>query len=105
MPPADFEENLESLAADAERAGARLLLLSESLQPDSRVLSPYWDRMETVAERHPHVAFFDTAAQTEGVGPGLFLDANHLTVAGHAFVATRLASELERLEWVVPPGR
>jgi lysophospholipase L1-like esterase len=102
VPPAAFEANLEELTASAAAVGARLLLLSEAIQPSPDARAAYWERMRAVDARHDDVVFLDTAQTLADAGAGLFLDANHLSSEGHRLLAGLLADELQRLDWLQP---
>lgn len=100
VPPEDTSANLSDLIAAARTQHARVLLLSEAVQPRPEAFDPYWTVMRRLAEGRSDVAFYDTADAMRPLGGAAFLDQNHLSPAGHARLAELVAAELRRLGWV-----
>ncbi|MSQ03499.1 MAG: SGNH/GDSL hydrolase family protein [Myxococcales bacterium] len=96
VPAADFADNLASIAASTRQAGAKLLLLSEAMQPDPISIAEY--RAAMGAAVGSDVAYLDTAGVV--TNPAWFRDTNHLTPAGHDALAGLIAAELRRLGWI-----
>ena len=99
VPPDDYRENLNSIAALAAEQGAKVLLMNEGIRPDPQALWQYTAVMQEVAANHSHVEFIDTASSLDAVGDGAFMDSNHLTELGHETVATTMATALQSLGW------
>jgi hypothetical protein len=99
VSPEALKENLEAIAAMAHQRGTQVLLMSEGVRPDPRILWHYAAVMQDIADTHEHVAYLDTAAILDAVGDGAFIDSNHLTDLGHRTVAQALKDELSRLDW------
>lgn len=107
VTPAEMDANLRDLVDRARGLGARVLLLPEATRCITDVaLRPYEEVLHRMGSEGPDVRFLDVAAPLERVGPGAFLDCNHLSPEGHGLLARMLAEELVRLGWVsgaVPP--
>ncbi len=99
VPPADFRENLENIITMARARDAKVLLMSEGIRPDARILWQYAEVMDDLAQANPDVQYLDTAAVLDGVGDRAFIDSNHLTDTGHRTVARSLAATLNQLDW------
>ena len=99
VPPSHFEDNLEAIAALAKTHNANVLMMNEGIQPDPNALWQYTDVMESLAQKHEHVQFLDTAAALDSVGSAAFMDSNHLTDLGHRTVSAAMSQELTRLNW------
>ncbi len=99
VSPAALKENLSTIVALAKARGVKVLLMSEGVRPDPRILWHYSAVMNTVAADNENVAYLDTAAILDTVGDGAFIDSNHLTDLGHRTVAVAIKSELSRLGW------
>ncbi len=104
VPPADTEENLASVIRSARAQGARVLLLSEAVQPRPEAFDAYWDVMRRLSDSADDVVFFDTAEAMRALGRTAFLDENHLSPAGHARLAELVGDELSRLGWLSAPA-
>jgi len=100
VPVSHARENLTALADMTRAQGAKLLLMSEGLNPDPGALAPYWDMMEAVAEEREDVAWLDTAWMLHTRSQGMFLDNCHLSDTGHRAVAGAMAERLDALGWV-----
>ncbi len=96
VPAGDFADNVATIAAAVRESGAKLLLLSEAMQPDPISIAEYRDAMRAAAGGD--IAYLDTAAMV--TDPAWFRDTNHLTPAGHDALAGMIAAELRRLGWV-----
>ncbi len=100
VPPEDTSANLSALIASARAQHARVLLLSEAVQPRPEAFDPYWAVMRGLADGSSDVVFYDTAEAMRPLGGAAFLDQNHLSPTGHARLAELVAAELTRLGWV-----
>jgi len=100
VPPESLRENLVHIVKLAKERDVKVLLMSEGVRPDPRILWHYSTVMEQVAESSgSHVVYLDTASILDGVGSRAFIDSNHLTDLGHRTVATAVSDELTRLGW------
>ena len=97
VPPEHFEQNLRAIAQRA--APARVLLLSEGVQPRPDGFAAWADAMRQVAAEEPNVAFADSAVALQRLGPVAFLDQNHLSDAGHRALARFIDDTLRDLGW------
>ena len=101
VPPAHFEENLAAIAQTV--APAKVLLMTEAVQPRPEGFAAYKAAMEAVAASHDNVEFADAAVALQGLGGIGFLDQNHLSEHGHRRLASFIDTELARRQW--PPAR
>lgn len=101
VPPTDTEDNLRAVIASAQDAGAKVLLMSEGVQPRPDALDDYWSVMEALADADD-VAFLHTAELLRPLGRSAFLDQNHLSDSGHERLAILATAELDRLGWLTP---
>ena len=100
VPPESLRENLRYIVQLAKSRGTKVLLMSEGVRPDPRILWHYAAVMKDVAEESgADVHFLDTAARLDEVGDRAFIDSNHLTDLGHRTVSNLIATELTRLGW------
>jgi lysophospholipase L1-like esterase len=104
VPPDHTQENLNAIAMAAEGMNARVLLMSEAVNPRPDALKPWWDAMRAVADAHPHVSFLHSAPLFTPRASSSFLDQNHLSDPGHRDLARALANELKRLGWLEATG-
>jgi len=95
----DLRENLAHIIDVAKERNVRVLLMSEGVRPDPRVLWHYFDVMSELAAAHSHVAYLDTASVLDRFNDRAFIDTNHLTPTGHSSVARAIDAELRRLGW------
>lgn len=96
VPAEDFADDVATIAAAVRASGAKLLLLSEAMQPDPISIAEYRAVMKSAAGGD--LAYLDTAAFV--TNPAWFRDTNHLTPAGHDALAGLIAAELQRLGWI-----
>jgi hypothetical protein len=99
VPPDELRDNLNHIVSLARARGVKVLLMSEGVRPDPRILWHYADVMREVAESGDDVAYLDTASVLDAVGARAFIDSNHLTDLGHRTVAAAMKAELDRLSW------
>jgi hypothetical protein len=90
---------LSHIIGVAEQRGINVLLMSEGVRPDPRVLWHYYEVMNELATEHSNASFLDTAAVLDRYNDKAFIDTNHLTPNGHTRVARAIDGELRRLGW------
>ena len=101
VPVDDARDNLQAIIEASRELGARVLLLSEGINPDPLALADYATMQAELAEEASDVSALDTGVLLyESGDPNLFLDACHLSVSGHQALAGLVDEELRRLEWV-----
>ncbi|MDG1137094.1 MAG: SGNH/GDSL hydrolase family protein, partial [Phycisphaerales bacterium] len=99
VSPKALRDNLEQIIQLAQARQVKVLLMSEGVRPDPRILWHYAAVMSEVADESDDVVYLDTATLLDQVGDGAFIDSNHLTDLGHRTVAAALKAELTRLGW------
>ena len=99
VPPEELRENLLYIVSLARERNVKVLLMSEGVRPDPRILWHYSEVMSEVAKTGEDVAYLDTASVLDVVGDRAFIDSNHLTDLGHRTVANAMKKELDRLGW------
>lgn len=100
VPVSDARQNLTRIIGAAKEQGAKVLLLTEGLNPDPSPMAAYNDLMVELAG-DPEVRHLDTAGLLYETGdPTLFLDDCHLSVDGHRQVAAWVDAELRAAGWV-----
>ena len=100
VPPESLRDNLRHIVQLAKARDVKVLLMSEGVRPDPRILWHYSVVMRDVAEESgAGVHYLDTAARLDEVGDRAFIDSNHLTDLGHRTVADTMAKELTALGW------
>ena len=100
VPPESLRDNLRHIVGLAQARGVKVLLMSEGVRPDPRILWHYSVVMKEVAEESGvDVHYIDVAARLDEVGDRAFIDSNHLTDLGHRSVADLMAKELTALGW------
>ncbi len=104
VPPEHTRENLTTILEAARSEGARVLFLSEAVQPRPEAFSAYWRVMADLAAAQPDVAYYDSAEALRPLGGSAFLDQNHLSATGHRRLAEVIAAELSRLGWMATHG-
>ncbi|MGB0638774.1 MAG: SGNH/GDSL hydrolase family protein [Myxococcota bacterium] len=104
VSPQALEDNLQAIATLAQGRNMKVLLMSEGVRPDPRILWHYAKAMNTIADSNAHVHYLDTASILDEVGTGIFIDSNHLTDRGHRIVASAMQVELENLGWITKPS-
>ena len=83
----------------ARERNVKVLLMSEGVRPDPRILWHYAEVMSEVAATGEDVHYLDTASLLDVVGDRAFIDSNHLTDVGHRTVANAMKAELDKLGW------
>ena len=100
VPPESLRDNLRHIVGLAQARGVKVLLMSEGVRPDPRILWHYSVVMKEVAEESGvDVHYIDVAARLDEVGDRAFIDSNHLTDLGHRSVADLMAKGLTALGW------
>ena len=100
VPPESLRDNLRHIVGLAQARGVKVMLMSEGVRPDPRILWHYSVVMKEVAEESgADVHYIDVAERLDEVGDRAFIDSNHLTDLGHRTVANLMASELTTLGW------
>ena len=100
VPPESLRDNLRHIVGLAQARGVKVLLMSEGVRPDPRILWHYSVVMKDVAaESGADVHYIDVAARLDEVGDRAFIDSNHLTDLGHRAVADLMAQELTAKGW------
>jgi lysophospholipase L1-like esterase len=99
VPVADAEENLRQIITGVEARGGRVLLVPELTRlttPDP--LGPYRVMEKRLAGDEPSAEWMDVVDQAAQLDTdAVFVDRNHLSSAGHAEVAIRLAPTVATL--------
>ena len=108
VPVEDARANLERIADACAKRGASLVLVSQVLSRDERVLSsldrskyfdPYWEMEAQLAAGASHIYFMDSQGlQQAWTDAHLLLDMNHMTRQGNELLAALVLSELKALE-------
>ena len=99
VPPDELKDNLMHILSLARARNVKVLLMSEGVRPDPRILWHYAEVMSEVAATGEDVHYLDTASLLDAVGDRAFIDSNHLTDLGHRTVANAMKAELDRLGW------
>ena len=100
VPPESLRDNLRHIVGLAKARNVKVLLMSEGVRPDPRILWHYSVVMRDVAaESGTDVHYVDVAARLDEVGDRAFIDSNHLTDLGHRTVADLMAKELTAQGW------
>lgn len=95
VPLGDARDNLEAIAQVANDHGAKVLFLTEGLNPDPAPMEGYALMQQEVASHHEARAANAAAALYEASNPDFFLDDCHLTVMGHNFLARYVKDQLD----------
>jgi lysophospholipase L1-like esterase len=104
VPVADARDNLTAIITAAHAHHARVLLVSEGLNPDPLPMRPY-AAMERELAASTDSLFLDGAdALWRDGDPDLFLDDCHLSVAGHTKLATWVRDTLTTAGWLGTSG-
>lgn len=100
VPPEDLADNLATVVGLVRARGGRVVLALEGISPSAAPLDRWAAVMQAEAEA-PDVLYVDTAAAL-ATAPGgrMFLDACHLSEAGHAVVARSVAGALDAAGWL-----
>lgn len=99
VPAEHLHDNLAHIVGLARDRGIKVLLMSEGVRPDPRILWHYSRVMEQVALSGDDVHYLDTASMLDNVSDHAFIDSNHLTPKGHRMMAKAVGAELTRLGW------
>jgi hypothetical protein len=99
VPPEHLRDNLEHIVGLARGRSIKVLLMSEGVRPDPRILWHYSKVMEQVAQSGDDVHYLDTASMLDRMSDHAFIDTNHLTPTGHRLMAKAVGDELTRLGW------
>ena len=99
VPAEHLKDNLEHIVQLARERGIKVLLMSEGVRPDPRILWHYSQVMEQVALSGDDVHYLDTASMLDKMSDHAFIDSNHLTPTGHHMMAKTVGAELTRLGW------
>jgi lysophospholipase L1-like esterase len=102
VPVEDARDNLAAIIEAARGVGARVLLLSEGLNPDPLPMADYAAMQRSLAEAEDVHALDTASLLYESGAPDLFLDDCHLSVSGHQALAALVAEELRREGWLEP---
>ncbi|MFZ5477734.1 MAG: SGNH/GDSL hydrolase family protein, partial [Myxococcota bacterium] len=94
VPVADARENLAAVIDVAEAHGARVLLMTEGLNPDPLPMREYADMQRALAEERGQLYFDAAGALWRARDPDLFLDDCHLSAEGHRRLAGWIRDEL-----------
>ena len=99
VPVADAEENLRQIITGVEARGGRVLLVPELTRPTTPdPLGPYRVMQKRLAGDEPSAEWMDVVDQAAQLdADAVFVDRNHLSSAGHAEVAIRLAPTVATL--------
>ncbi|MEE2750472.1 MAG: hypothetical protein VX519_03515 [Myxococcota bacterium] len=111
VPVEDARINLERIAQACASRNVSLVLLSQILSRDERVLSsldrrkyfdPYWEMELALADELDHVYFFDAASlQRSYSDEEMLLDMNHMTRSGNALLGEFVVSELKSSDLIL----
>lgn len=100
VPVEDARENLTALFDLAEANNAKVMLLTEGLNPDPQPMTQYAQMQRQLAESRGGL-YLDTATLLWETGdPNLFLDDCHLSQSGHVKLSGWIADALERAGWL-----
>jgi lysophospholipase L1-like esterase len=99
VPVGDARDNLGAVVELARAHHAKVLLMTEGLNPDPAPMRPYGEMLAGL--QADDVAWLDAAgALWEADDPTLFLDDCHLSVPGHERLATMVEAKLRALGWL-----
>ena len=100
VPVEDARDNLSALFDLAEANNARVMLLTEGLNPDPQPMAAYAAMQRALAESRGGL-YLNTAALLWETGePDLFLDDCHLSQEGHVRLSGWIADTLEGAGWL-----
>jgi lysophospholipase L1-like esterase len=104
VPPADARENLAAIVRAANDRGARVLLVTEGLDPDPAPMAGYGALMRDLAAGTGN-RWLDGAGALHALGsPDLFIDDCHLSAQGHEVLAGLVEAALDEAGWLGPAG-
>lgn len=107
VPPSDARENLAAIIALAQSHQARVLLMTEGLNPDPSPMEPYGEMLSSLALESGSLYLDAARALYLSGDTSLFLDDCHLSEAGHRLLAERVDEHLSASGWLqggAPPG-
>lgn len=100
VPVNDAEDNFLAILDAARSVDARVLLMTEGLNPDPLPMGEYGAMQAEIAAENEDVIYFDAAtALHREHDPDLYLDDCHLSEAGHIRLAEMIAAELDSAGW------
>ena len=100
VPVEDAYDNLSALFDLAEANNARVMLLTEGLNPDPQPMGRYAEMQRDLAESRGGL-YLNTAEKLWLTGePDLFLDDCHLSQEGHVRLSGMIAESLEGAGWL-----
>ncbi len=100
VPVPDARENVAAIIATAEAHGARVLLMTEGLNPDPLPMRTYGDMLKDEAATTGNL-YFDAAEALRATGdPEVFLDDCHLSADGHAQLAGWALDTMTTAGWL-----
>jgi lysophospholipase L1-like esterase len=99
VPVPDARENIAAIIAAAHSHGARVLLVTEGLNPDPYPMAPYGEMLASLAEATGS-GYLDAASAFAKEDPDLFLDDCHLSVEGHEALAGWINAKLRADGWL-----
>jgi len=103
--PSEAEANIAAIAELCRQQGADLLLVAEGHDNASAgPLAPYHSLMSALAATRDDVHSLDGHGLLQRAGAGMFIDAVHLSDAGHSALARALAAEILRRGLVPTPA-
>jgi lysophospholipase L1-like esterase len=103
VPVPDARDNLSAVFDLAEARGARVMLVSEGLNPDPQPMAAYGQMMQRLAEDRGGL-YLDAATRLWETGdPDLFLDDCHLSQEGHRRLAGWIGESLGAAGWLDAP--
>jgi hypothetical protein len=100
VPVADARKNLERIVVASQEQGARVLLVTEGLNPDPAPMRAYNQMLSELAAETGSVHLDGASLLYESGDPTLFLDDCHLSVNGHWWLADAVDQALRREAWV-----
>lgn len=96
----DARDNLSALFDAADAQGARVLLMTEGLNPEPEPLAEYGAMQAQLAQSRGGL-YFDAATYLHDQGdPDLFLDDCHLSRRGHQVLAAEIKRQLSDAGWL-----
>jgi lysophospholipase L1-like esterase len=96
----DARDNLAALFDAADAQGARVLLMTEGINPEPEPLADYGVMQATLASDRGGL-YFDAAGYLHAQGdPDLFLDDCHLSQRGHQVLAAEIQRQLDAAGWL-----
>ena len=100
VPVSDARRNLERIVVASQGQGARVVLITEGLNPDPAPMSAYNAMLQELAAETGSLHIDGAGLLFESGDPTLFLDDCHLSVNGHWRLAEAVEAELRAAGWV-----